>query len=580
MSWSSNATAVATVDASGLVMAAGNGTATITATVGSASGSAQVTVAQEVSAVAVTPPADTLVVGDTLRLTAEAADANGHAVAGADFAWASQDTLVAVVDSAGLVTGIAARDVVVTATSSGVTGSTALTVVAPVPTTVAVTPDTVALTAIAQTAQLAAEVRDQAGRPMADAAVAWSSADTLVAAVDSAGLVTAVGGGSVRVTASAGEASGEALVTVMQSAGSVVVSPAADTVMLGDTLRLAAEAVDGNGHAIEGAEFRWSSSDPSVAAVDDSGLVRGQAEGKATIRAAGGGVEGTSEITVANPDRAALVALYEATDGPNWVDNSGWLTDTPLGEWYGVDADVSGRVVKLELAGRRYWDSESARSILERFGLRGSIPAELGKLANLRELDLSYNDLSGSIPAELGKLANLRELDLSYNDLSGAIPPELGKLANLRVLNLYANVLAGTIPSELGNLANLTLLRLGESGLLSGAIPPELGRLANLRVLDLFGSKFSGGIPPELGGLANLEVLDLSHNYLSGTIPPELGELANLRELGLSGNDLTGAIPPVLGKLANLELLGLRNNSLSARSRRCWGIFGTWVSYT
>ncbi len=41
---------------------------------------------------------------------------------------------------------------------------------------------------------------------------------------------------------------------------------------------------------------------------------------------------------------AALVALYESTDGPNWVNNENWLTDAPLGEWYGVDTDRDGRV--------------------------------------------------------------------------------------------------------------------------------------------------------------------------------------------------------------------------------------------
>ena len=80
----------------------------------------------------------------------------------------------------------------------------------------------------------------------------------------------------------------------------------------------------------------WSSSDAPVATVDPSGLVRGAGEGTATITATAGDVSGTSEITVVNPDRAALMALYNATDGPNWVDNTNWLTDAPLGEWYGV----------------------------------------------------------------------------------------------------------------------------------------------------------------------------------------------------------------------------------------------------
>ena len=122
VTWANSAASVATVSATGLVTAAGNGTATITATAGSASGTATVTVAQEVSAVAVSPAADTLVAGDTLRLAAEATDANGHPVAEVEFSWASSDTLAAAVDDAGLVTGIGTGEAEVTATAAGVTG--------------------------------------------------------------------------------------------------------------------------------------------------------------------------------------------------------------------------------------------------------------------------------------------------------------------------------------------------------------------------------------------------------------------------------------------------------------------------
>ena len=556
VSWASGAGGVAAVNASGLVTAAGNGTATITATSGSASGSAAVTVEQAVRAVAVTPAADTLLAaGDTLRLTAAASDANGHAIAGAEFSWASGDTAVATVDAAGLVTGVTAGEVEIAAASSGATGSAALVVADPAPTAMAVTPDTLVLTALGQTAQLAAEVQDQIGRVMEGVLVFWSSADTAVAAVDSAGLVTAIGGGSATIVATAGEISGTAAVTVMQSAGSIVVSPRADTVALGDTLRLAAEALDSNGHAVAGAEFRWSSSDPSVATVDDSGLVRGQAEGKAAITAAAGGVEGASEITVANPDRAALVALYEATDGPNWVNDDNWLTDAPLGEWYGVGTDGAGRVVSLDLSSK--WDDEAQEWI--RHGLRGAVPAGLGALTKLRTLDLFYNSLSGPIPAELGNLTNLRTLELGYNDLTGPIPPDLGDLGNLRTLVLRWNGLSGPIPPELGDLGNLERLFV-DGNALHARVPPELGNLANLRWLDLGNNNLTGPIPPQLGNLGNLEWLFIQANALTGPIPPQLGNLAALSGIDLRNNALTGPIPQSLLQLDALQSFAIEGN--------------------
>ena len=517
--WSSDDASVAEVDSTGLVTAAGSGTAMIAATTGEASDTAIVTVAPEVSAVAVSPAADTLVAGDTLRLAAEATDANGHAVDGAEFAWASSDTAVAAVDGSGLVTGVGAGVATVTATSSGATGGAELTVVAPVPTSLAVTPDTVTLTAIGETAQLAAEVRDQIGRVIEDAPVSWSSADTMVVAVDSAGLVTAIGGGTTTVTATSGEASGATSVKVMHL--SVTVSPAADTIAPGDTLRLVAEAFDENGHAVDGAHFVWSSSDGSVATVDGSGLVEGVAEGRATITAAYGDARGTSEITVEDPQRTALVALYNATDGPNWLNNTNWLTDAPLGEWYGVSVDAAGSVVGLRLAGNN---------------LNGPIPPKLGGLAGLRSVWFQENNLDGPIPVELGTLANLREIGLWANQLTDPIPQELGSLTELRFLVLAGNQFTGPIPPGLGGLDQLETLQLQQNRL-TGPIPPELGGLEDLRRLSLDNNRLTGAIPPELGNLGeDLRTLTLEKNRLTGPLPQSLLDLVGLTNLRVDSN--------------------------------------------
>ena len=261
-----------------------------------------------------------------------------------------------------------------------------------------------------------------------------------------------------------------------------------------------AEAFDANGNAIAGASFEWSSSDGSVAAVDGTGLVRGVSEGAVTITATAGSASGIAQMTVENPERAALVALYEATDGTNWLNNENWLTDVALGEWYGVDTDRSGRVERLRLL---------------RNGLSGAIPPELGNLANLVGLTLGENYLSGAIPPELGNLAIWCRC------------PSLGTSCRARFRSSW-----GTSPIWCGCTSLGTSCR--------GAIPAELGNLANLVSLGLSGNELSGAIPPELGNLANLVSLSLWENDLSGAIPATLLGLPLSNLLWATRHRLTG----------------------------------------
>ena len=79
---------------------------------------------------------------------------------------------------------------------------------------------------------------------------------------------------------------------------SVTVSPSSDTLAVGDTLRLSAEAYDADGRALSGAEFSWSSSNRAVATVDSSGLVTASGDGEAIITAMSGAASGTATVTV------------------------------------------------------------------------------------------------------------------------------------------------------------------------------------------------------------------------------------------------------------------------------------------
>ncbi|MDE2982076.1 MAG: Ig-like domain-containing protein [Gemmatimonadota bacterium] len=446
--------------------------------------------------------------------------------------------------------------------------------VPPRPATVTVTPVTAELSALGATVAFAAEVRDQHGAVMPNASVSWSSSDARVAAVDGAGLATATDNGTATISATAGEASGSAALTVRQTVRTVTVTGPAAPIVEGDTVRLSAVAADANGHAVTDAEFAWASSDTTVAVIDDSGLLTGVAPGQATIAVMAGDIRGTAQVTVARrsggDDRAALVALYEATDGPNWTNSKGWLTNAPLADWEGVWTR-NERVVVLALPGNNLKghippELGKLSGLIELWlydnQLHGSIPPTLGDLSSLRDLSLGRNSLTGSIPQALGKLSSLVRLSLGSNRLSGSIPPELGDLSSLQDLRLGINELTGPIPPELGDLSSLQDLHLSRNRL-TGSIPPELGKLAGLRDLLLSGNELSGPIPSELGTLAALERLFLGYNLLGGPIPPELGDLADLRVLEIGPGRHHGPIPPELSNLAELEILLLQRNDLS-----------------
>lgn len=111
----------------------------------------------------------------------------------------------------------------------------------------------------------------------------WTSDDETVATVDENGLVTAVGAGetTIRVSARGGELSGSCLVTVVVTARDLVVPDTLELVLNGQNsanLNVAATPEDATG-----VTFTYTSSDETVATVDETGLVTAVANGEAEI---------------------------------------------------------------------------------------------------------------------------------------------------------------------------------------------------------------------------------------------------------------------------------------------------------
>lgn len=301
-------------------------------------------------------------------------------------------------------------------------------------------------------------------------------------------------------------------------------------------------------------------------------------------------------------DSLALVALYNATGGPNWTLNTPWDFTQPISTWEGVFVNATGCVSSLYLVNKN---------------LTGSLPPELGDMTSLSVLWLLNNQLSGSIPPEIGNMMSLTNLQLAGNQLSGLIPGELGNLSNLDILTLDNNQLSGCydenlaiLGSQLNLLANnnanisagnmldatwddfrtmgagacpgcnvtdsLVLVELynataGASWTntwnLSQPMSTWTGVSTNadgcVTVLDLLANNMVGSLPPSIGELEDLTDLLLSYNDLSGNIPPEIGDLSNLTTLRLDDNLFTGSIPAAFANLSNLTELLVDYNDLS-----------------
>ena len=289
--WSSSNTAVATiVSTTGLATAVGVGTTTITATSEGVSGSTVLTVtAAQLQSIAVTPANPSLAEGQTQQFTATGTftdDTTQDLTTTA--AWTSSNTAVAtIIGSTGLATAVSEGTTVITATSAGVQGSTALIVGEAALQLMAVTPETPSI-AKGLSLQFTATgtFTDDSSLDLTTAAT-WTSSNRSVATITASGLAAALGEGATTITAtSAGVPDSTVLTVTPIELVSIAVTPDSPSKAEGLTQQFTATGTftDSTTQDLT-ATAAWISSTTTVATISSTGLATAVGQGTTTVTA-------------------------------------------------------------------------------------------------------------------------------------------------------------------------------------------------------------------------------------------------------------------------------------------------------
>lgn len=229
--------------------------------------------------------------------------------------WVSSDTLLATVDTAGLVTAQDTGDVTIIAEYKDSADSVTIDIV-PVP-VFSVTlegPDSVS---VDDTAAVVATARDSVGQPLIGRTVLWGTSVATVASISSAGEMIALSVGSTDITATVDDKTGLLAVRVWpQPVASVSVEPGSVSVPQFHKVQFVAIARDRRNKILTGRPVTWTSSDPAIFYIKaNADTAAAKDLGNAVVTATVEGKTGTSDVTVTEPveARALWVTRFEYT---------------------------------------------------------------------------------------------------------------------------------------------------------------------------------------------------------------------------------------------------------------------------
>ncbi|KAL1312338.1 hypothetical protein HN51_038955 [Arachis hypogaea] len=198
-----------------------------------------------------------------------------------------------------------------------------------------------------------------------------------------------------------------------------------------------------------------------------------------------------------SPEVSALQDLYKALNYPPQL--QGWNGSDPCEEsWKGIACSGSS-VIHIKIRG---------------LNLTGNFGSMLRDLQNLKELDVSSNNIGGEIPFSLPR--NARNMNLSHNLLNGPIGDVFTGLDDLKEMDLSYNNFSGDLPRSFGSLKNLDKLFL-QNNRFTGSVT-YLAELP-LSYLNIQDNLFSGILPLHFHTIPNLRIG--GNNFHSeGSSPP------------------------------------------------------------
>ena len=321
--WTSSDTSIAIVVSTGIATATvtgrGTGTVTITAASGQKVGTNNTTVLPvPVRSVTLSPDSARVELGNAVQYAAVPRDSAGNPLNDRVTTWSVADASIATINSTGLAMTHARGATRVIATVEGVADTTWL-IVQQTPARIELAEESIIFDALGETKQLVANVYDSRNNLITDAVVSWASADTVVATVDTGGVVTprtTAQSAWTFISASFATLADTATVTVYRYPTSVVASP--DTMFVNEIAQpgqvsgqFTTVMYDRNGYPVDGGWLLWEPLDTDVAQVAMDGSVVALANGQARIVAISfSGVQDTVLVVVdaAEAHTARLVA--------------------------------------------------------------------------------------------------------------------------------------------------------------------------------------------------------------------------------------------------------------------------------